>query len=434
MQQKRKDYIIIGFALFSMFFGAGNLIFPPHLGKEIGPQYIWGIIGFIITGVGIPLLGILACIKADGNFENLSIKVGKKFSYIYSIALFLLIGPLLAIPRTAATTYEIAIKPNFTNFNLFIFVVIYFIINLFFVLKPSKVIETLGKYLTPILLIILVLLIVKGIISPIGDLAPQILDKPFSASLIEGYQTMDALASIVFASLIISSVKAKNYKGKEIIKLTIKACLVAIIGLAIVYGGLIILGAHTGGLWEELSNTELLIMISRSVLGHLGTIVIGIAIGIACLTTSIGLLSSGGNFFERISKGKLSYNLNVIVMAVISIGLASIGLDNIVSFSAKLLSIIYPFSIVLIIMNLLDRYIKNKLSYKVTVYVTLIVSILSTLGSIIPKINNIISYLPLSKEGFAWIVPALIAFIISNYFIPPVEEVLSKEDSLLNMD
>ena len=151
MNNKRSDFLVIGFALFSMFLGAGNLIFPPLLGRNLGADYYLGIIGFIITGVGVPLLGLLSSMRVNGKFELFGDKVGKKFSLIYSIALFILIGPLLAIPRTAATTFELAFAPNFANINYFAVIVVYFLVNLIFVLKPSKVIDVLGKFLTPII-------------------------------------------------------------------------------------------------------------------------------------------------------------------------------------------------------------------------------------------------------------------------------------------
>lgn len=417
MNKKTRDFLIIGFALFSMFFGAGNLIFPPYLGQTLGANYWLGIIGFTITGVGLPLLGLLAATKNNGNFEELSLKVGKNFSKIYSIALFLLIGPMLAIPRTAATTYEISIQPNFSNFNIYLFIVIYFAINLIFVLKPSRIIETIGKYLTPVLLLILVFLIAKGIIDPISGYSTSTVANPLSGSLIEGYQTMDALASIIFASLIIGAVKSKGYRDNQIVNVTVKASIVAIVGLGLVYGGLIFLGSRTGTFGSELSNSGLLLFLSESILGNTGRIAIGVALGLACLTTSIGLLSAGGEFFERISNGKLKYTSNVIIMAIVSICIASVGLAKIVSFSASILGIIYPITIVLILLNLFNQFVKNNFVYKVCVYTTLAISILTFIGGFVPSLNKVLSVLPMQAQGFGWVIPFIIVFILSNFFI-----------------
>lgn len=413
MNNKRSDFLVIGFALFSMFLGAGNLIFPPLLGRNLGADYYLGIIGFIITGVGVPLLGILSSMRVNGKFELFGDKVGKKFSLIYSIALFILIGPLLAIPRTAATTFELAFAPNFANINYFAVIVVYFLVNLIFVLKPSKVIDVLGKFLTPVLLAILFFLIAKGVISPIDSLTKSYTPDALFTSLLEGYQTMDAIAAVIFSSIILGSIKAKGYTGKDSFKLLIKAAVIAIGGLAIIYGGLIFLGAHTGDQALGLSNSQLLLFIAESILGHAGAILIGVSMALACLTTSIGLLSAGGSFFERVSNGKLPYKFNVLVMTVTSILVASMGLDKIISLSATLLGVIYPVTIVLILLNLFHKRITNPLTHKVTVYVTLIVSILITLGNFIPGVTNLVSLLPLYSKGFGWILPALVGFIIT---------------------
>ena len=225
---------------------------------------------------------------------------------------------------------------------------------------------------------------------------------------------MDAIAAVIFSSIILGSIKAKGYTGKASFKLLIKAAVIAIGGLAIIYGGLIFLGAHTGDLALDLSNSQLLLFVAESILGHAGAILIGVSMALACLTTSIGLLSAGGSFFERVSNGKLPYKFNVLLMTVTSILVASMGLDKIISLSATLLGVIYPVTIVLILLNLFHKRITNPLTHKVTVYVTLVVSILITLGNFIPGVENLVSLLPLYSKGFGWVVPALIGFIIPS--------------------
>ena len=305
MKNKMRDSIVVGFALFSMFFGAGNLIFPPSLGNKLGDQYLLGIIGFIVTGVGLPLLAILACSKGNGTFESITNKIGNKFTLILTTVLFFAIGPLLAIPRTAATTFEISIQPLFPTWSPIIVMAIYFIINLFFVLKRSSIIDTIGKFLTPALIVILTIIIVKGIVSPIGEISSTDANNILSMSLLEGYQTMDALGALLFAGVISSSIIQKGYKGKEANSILLKASLIAVIGLAFVYGGLTFIGAHTVNLVDSnISNTALLVFIARKILGTFGVALIGAAIGLACLTTSIGLLTAGSTFFEKVTNGK----------------------------------------------------------------------------------------------------------------------------------
>ena len=360
MKNKRKDSIIVGFALFSMFFGAGNLIFPPSLGNTLGDKYLLGIIGFVLTGVGLPLLAILACSKGNGTFESITNKISPKFTLILTTVLFFAIGPLLAIPRTAATTFEISILPFFPNWSPVIMMAIYFLINLFFVLRRSSIIDTIGKFLTPALIIILIIIIVKGIINPIGDIASTGATNVISYSLLEGYQTMDALAGLLFSSVITSSIVSKGYKGKEINSVLLNSSFIAIIGLAVVYGGLTFIGAHTVNLVDSnISNTALLVFISKKILGTSGILLIGIAIGLACLTTSIGLLTTGSTFFEKVTNGKLSYKFNAIAISLMSYIIACQGVDKIVKLSVPILNVLYPVAITLIAVTMFNKFLTN---------------------------------------------------------------------------
>ena len=413
MKKNIKDIIVIGFALFAMFFGAGNLIFPPFLGHELGNKYIIGIIGFVCTGVGVPLLSILAVTKEHETFENMASKIGKKFALIFSTILFIAIGPMLAIPRTAASTYELTISPIFPNISALTWMIIYFVINLFFVLKKSSVIDTIGKYLTPLLLVILAFIIVKGILFPIGEITNTNYTSALSSSLIEGYQTMDALAGLLFASMIANSIIEKGYPKKEVFSMTIKSSILAIAGLAFVYGGLMFLGAQTTASFNgELTKTSLLLFISKSILGDFGTIVIGIAVGLACLTTSIGLLSAGAEFFEEISNGKLTYKFNAVVISIISVLIGQLGIDKIVSLSGPILNILYPVAITLIVTSLLNKYLNNINAVRIGVYTSLIFSILS----LIPIID--LSFILLANDGFAWLIPTIVVTLICQFILP----------------
>lgn len=407
MKKNTKDAIIIGFALFSMFFGAGNLIFPGFLGNSLGSDYLLGTIGFIITGVGLPLLAIVACSKGDGTFESIGNKIDRKFVLIFTTVLFMAIGPLMAVPRTAATTFEISINPFFPKIPAIVAITVYFAINLFFVLKQSSIVDTIGKFLTPALLLLLIVLIVKGVISPIGTIVNTNTSSVLSSSLIEGYQTMDALGALLFASIVTTSLKDKGYKGKEMPKMIFKSGLVAAIGLAFIYGGLTYIGAQTSSLVTgEIGKTGLLLLISESVLGNMGPAIIGVAMGLACLSTSIGLVSVGASFFEKISNGKLSYKLNAIVISIISLGVASLGVDKIVALSGPVLNLLYPVSITIIVTTLLSKYLKNMKAVRLGVYTSLVFSLLL----LIPGLN--LSFLPMADLGFGWVVPTVLAIII----------------------
>lgn len=343
MKKNIKDAIVIGFALFSMFFGSGNLIFPGFLSNTLGSSFFIGMIGFVITGVLLPLLAILSCSKGDGSFESIASKVGPKFVIIFTTILFIAIGPLLAVPRTAATTFEISIYPFFPTIPAVIVIAAYFIINLIFVLKRSSIIDTIGKFLTPALLIILIIIIIKGIFMPIGEITNA--QNVLSYSLIEGYQTMDAIAALLFAAIVTNSLKDKGYKKKDMPLMILKSSLVAAIGLAFVYGGLMYIDAQTTTIASsDLGKTGLL-FIDKHILGSAGPVVIGLAMGLACLSTSIGLITACSDFFEKVSKGKLTYKFNAIIVSLISFLVALLGVDKIIAFSSPILNLLYPVSI-----------------------------------------------------------------------------------------
>lgn len=407
MKKNTKDAIVIGFALFSMFFGAGNLIFPGFLGNALGSSFFIGMIGFVVTGVGLPLLAIVACSKGDGSFESIASKIGPKFVIIFTTILFMAIGPLLAVPRTAATTFEMSVNPFFPGIPAVVVIAIYFIINLIFVLKRSSIIDTIGKFLTPALLILLIVIIVKGVFMPIGEITNTNAQNVLSSSLIEGYQTMDAIAALLFAAIITTSLKDKGYRKKDMPSMILKSSLVAAIGLAFVYGGLMYIGAQTTTIASsDLGKTGLLLFIAKHILGAAGPVVIGLAMGLACLSTSIGLITAGADFFEKVSKGKLTYKFNAIVISIVSFLVALLGVDKIIAFSSPVLSLLYPVSITIIVTTLLSKWLTNIKAIRLGVYTSLLFSLLL----LIPGLN--LSFLPLSDIGFGWVIPTILAIII----------------------
>ncbi|WP_186430924.1 branched-chain amino acid transport system II carrier protein [Clostridium sp. BSD9I1] len=419
MSKSIKDSLIIGLALFAMFFGSGNLIFPPYLGKTVGSDFFTAILGFVITGVGLPLIGILACAKINGTFKEMSHPIGKAFSIIVTTSIILAIGPMLAIPRTAATTYELSVLPLFPNVKILPVIIIYFLITLVFVLRPSSLIDNIGKLLTPLLLLILLIIIAKGVLSPIGPIVSTNAKNVFSTSLIEGYQTMDAIASVIFSSIILSSVRAKGYsKVSDIIKITSLSGIIAVIGLGVIYGGLLYLGSQTVSIFPgDITKTQLVTDIVQKILGNTGIIFLSIVVALACLTTSIGLTSSAAKYFSDLFNNKISYTFNAIIISVVSILISMLGVDTIVALAVPILQILYPIVMVLVILTLMSKLVRNNSVLKATVYTTLLISILDNLkiiGFTISPIVNFISYIPLSKQGFSWVIPALIAFVISS--------------------
>jgi branched-chain amino acid:cation transporter, LIVCS family len=418
MNKKTMDVITVGFALFAMFFGAGNLIFPPFLGLTAGDQWVTGFTGFVIADVGLALITVFAAAKAGGSMSAILDLGGKRLGAFFGAAIMICIGPLLAIPRTGATTFEMGIAPVMPGFSPILFSVIFFGLTLVLTIKPSKVIDIIGQFLTPALLIALAVLIVKGIITPIGEISTEpMIDNIFSNGIAQGYQTMDALAAAAFAAVIISSLVQKGYtEEKEKLKLTLASSAVAAVGLVLVYGGLAYLGATVSKMYgTDVSQAALVVTITEHILGGPGKIILGIIVALACLTTAIGLTAAVSDYFTTVSKGKLKYEHLVIGICVFSAVVSNFGVDVIIQFAAPILTIVYPVTMVLVVMSIFSNVIKNSAVVKGATYITLFVSILTTaqgFGVNVPFINS----LPLASLGFNWIVPAIVGGIVGSFF------------------
>ncbi len=417
MNKKIYDTGVVGFALFAMFFGAGNLIFPPYMGFLSGSVWTVALVGFLITGIGMPLMGIIASARAGGTVEHLAGRVGPKFARVLSIVIILAIGPLLAIPRTAAVTYEMGILPNIPWISRAVGSLIFFSITFFFALNQSKVVDKIGKILTPFLLITLVFIILKGILFPIATPTEGSLLSPFSSAFREGYQTMDAMASIVFAEIIIAALIFKGYKKvKDQVKMASLAGIIAASGLGFVYGGLMYLGATSRSLFSaDIERTELLINIAYQILGNTGKVALGLAVSLACLTTSIGLTATVGDYFSSISKGKLKYRVICVFTVLFSGVFATVGVNKIVQIAVPFLVMVYPVAIILILLTIFGGKKLHRNIFRGAVVGALAISAfdaLTSAGLPIAFANNLISYIPLAKDGFPWIIPALIGGII----------------------
>jgi len=417
MNKRNFDVVLVGLALFAMFFGAGNLIFPPYMGFLSGSVWAVALLGFLITGIGMPLMGIIAAARAGGTVEHLAGRLGPRFARGLSIVIILAIGPLLAIPRTAATTFEMGVRPNLPWVPPAVSSLVFFLITLFFALNQSKVIDKIGKILTPFLLLTLMWIIFKGIFDPLGPTTPGILTNPFASGFREGYQTMDAMASIVFAEIIIAALIFKGYsKVREQVKMTSLAGLIAATGLGLVYGGLMYLGATSRSLFPpDIERTTLLIGIAQGILGSAGKVALGLAVSLACLTTSIGLTATVGDYFSALSKGKISYKAICLATVIFSGVFATVGVTKIVQIAVPLLVLVYPVAIVLILLTIIGRKTIHRVIYMGAVIGALSTSIFEALtaaGLPITPMNDLISYIPLAKAGFPWILPAVAGGIL----------------------
>ena len=415
MKRNLNDVIVIGFALFAMFFGAGNVIFPPYLGLQAGKLWTLGFIFYFIADVGLAILAILAMIR-HGSAEAVLESAGKIPGIILMTISVLCVGPIPAIPRTAATTYEMSILPLFPNIPPFIFSIIFFAIIILLCLQESAVIDIIGKFLTPGLLIGLLVLIIEGIVNPIGSISDKaFVDNVPIEGIRAGYQTMDVIAALVFGAIILSSAKEKGYTdAKKKSQIIAQSSIIAGIGLLIVYGGLTFLGANTGGLYNlDIDRATLVVNIVQNLLGKSGIIIFAIVVGLACLTTAIGLVSSAADYFHKLSNKKISYRMLVILICICSAIFANFGLSFIISIAAPLLDIIYPPILVLVLIAFVPENI-NKSCY-ISQFATLgafIYNFLSTLDNYIGLKFDILSKFPFASIDLGWILPAIFGGII----------------------
>ena len=420
------DSIVVGFALFSMFFGAGNVIFPPYLGFGAGTQWVNGFLFYFIADIGLALFALFTLLKVGGS-ENITGRIGSVASNILMSAIILCIGPMVAIPRTAATTFEMSVAPLISGVSPVIFSVAFFIVVLLLSIRQSAVIDVVGKVLTPALLIGLLVLIIKGIISPLGSIVNPHVDSSFVIvnGIKSGYQTMDVLAALAFGIIILKSAQEKGYSdARESSKMIRAAAVIAGVLLLIVYFGLTYLGATSASLFSlGISRAELVIGIVERLLGKVGLVIFAVVVALACMTTAVALVSSAASFFEKLTKGRLSYAALVIIICVFSAVISNLGLDRIVAVASPILDIVYPPTLVLIALSWFGDRLSRGV-YCWAVVGALISSVLSTLslyGVSVPIVNT----LPLASLGLGWIGPAA-GFGIVAYVIGRLREMRKK--------
>lgn len=413
------DSIVVGFALFAMFFGAGNVVFPPYIGMHAGEQWANGFLFYFIADIGLALVAMFAILHAGGA-DNITGRIGHVASKVLMCAVILCIGPMVAIPRTAATTLEMSVTPFFSGISPVVFSIIFFAVILLLSIKQSAVIDIVGKILTPALLIGLLVLIVKGFVSPIGD----IVDTGVSASEVtvngikSGYQTMDVLAAMAFGIIILSSADEKGYTdSKSAAKMIGIAAALSGVLLLIVYFGLTYLGATASTVFPtDISRANLVIGIVELLLGKAGLIIFAIVIALACITTAVALVSSAASFFAKLANDKISYSVFVVVICVSSAVISNLGLDMIIAIATPVLDIVYPPMLVLILLSWFGDKL-HKSVYVSSVAGSLIASVLATAelyGMNIPVIDS----LPLASLGLGWLTPAvlfgLVAYLVSK--------------------
>lgn len=425
-----KENLAVGFMLFALFLGAGNIIFPPELGQNAGTEFLSSIIGFLITGVGLPLIGIVAVAKNGGDLQVVANRVHPVFSLIFTSVIYLSIGPLFAIPRTGAVTYEIGIAPFLPEtvqsswLPLFITSVLFFGIVLYLSLNPTKLVDRIGKVLTPALLIIIALLAVKSFMTPMGEFgAPHGVYKTnaFSESFIQGYLTMDVLASLVFGIVIVQSLQAKGITDRsKQVTITIFSGIIAAIGLAFVYVSLEYIGATSTDSIGYLGDGGSIIAESARVLfGNAGNVILSLVITLACITTAVGLVSANATFFNKLFP-KLPYKFLVVIFTFFSLFISNFGLEKLISITLPVLLFIYPIAIVLMFLVMFDKlFNRAPIVYILALLATALVSIydgIKAAGFKFPWYENILELLPLYDQSIGWLVPAIIGMLV-GWFI-----------------
>ncbi|OOZ84344.1 branched-chain amino acid transport system II carrier protein [Bacillus cereus] len=418
--------VVIGLMLFALFFGAGNLIFPAMLGQSAGENVWIANAGFLVTGVGLPLLGVLAFgISGKEDLQSLASRVHPVFGIVFTTVLYLAIGPLFAIPRTGSVSYEIGIKPfvteGFSSTALILFTIVFFSITCFFSLNPAKIVDIVGKILTPIKLTFIGILVVFAFIHPMGEMqAPTeaYTSHAFFKGFQEGYLTMDTLASFVFGIIIINAIKEKGAKTKkDIMIVCAKATLIAASILAMIYSALSFMGASSVAKLGHLDNGgAVLAKVSNYYFGPYGGIILGIMVIAACLTTSVGLVSACSSFFHKLFPN-VAYKKIAIILSVFSAVVANVGLTQLIAISVPVLIAIYPLAIVLIFLTLLHPLFKGRAEvYQGSLLITFIVSMfdgLNAAGMKLAVVNDILTkLLPMHEVGLGWILPALIGGLI----------------------
>ena len=417
---RKKEVLILGFALFAMFFGAGNLIFPPSLGIDMGKDWLVAGIGFLLTGVGLPLLGVLAFTKI-GRLEDFSVKISSRFNTLYCTALVFVIGPLFAIPRTGSTTFEMGVLPSFPNVNPLVLSIItstaFFGITLILVIKESKITDIIGKFLTPVILIILAAIAFLGVTGNIGTPVDKNITGVFAKGFVSGYQTMDALASVIFGVVIVKGLEGKGIvEEKEQRYFLSGSALIAAIGLGLIYFSLMYLGARVSGV-GTFSTTSAALYLAEITLGSAGKIAFGICVATACLTTSVGLVAIASDWFARFTP--ISYKMWSVIICVFSGVMAIGGVDFIIKLSIPVLCILYPVTIILILLNVFG--VKHVLVYRTATYTTLVVIILEEVFSKIlhvTPVTNFLAKIPMAESGFVWVVPCLAGMAVAFVAAP----------------
>ncbi|MCR9227765.1 MAG: branched-chain amino acid transport system II carrier protein [Flavobacteriaceae bacterium] len=419
----KKSLAITAFALFSLFFGAGNLVLPPFLGFKSGNLW-WSVtLGFCISGALVPILGIMAHAKLQGTLFDFAKKVSPLFSVVYCYLIYA-IAIALPSPRTASVTHEMAIQP-FWNSSSLLTSLVYFTLVFVFAINRSKVLDALGKILTPGILVILLIMIVTAVFALDFNFSHTGMAQPFSSGILEGYQTFDAIGAVVVGAVIIISVniKEKGASYKEKRRLIARAGLWAGLGLLLVYGGLILTGALFGSSFDQdITRTALLREISARTMGPTANLLLSILVGLACFTTAVGIVTGTSDFIKgRFNDSVMAYRITAFIGCLLGILIGQFNVGYIIEVAVPSLMFIYPITIILIVLNVVPDKWSSPRVFKSVVWTTILLSVPDFLGSIGlgEPISPYVKWIPLSQYQLGWVLPAIFVFLLSNLIDKP---------------
>ncbi len=411
-----KQTLIVAFALFSLFFGAGNLILPPFLGYNAGTSWPLVSIGFAISAVIIPIMAIYGHARLQGTLMDFAKKVSPLFALIYSLIIYA-ISVTLPSSRTASVTYEMAIEPYFEMSSLTLSA-IYFALVLVFALNRTRILSLIGKFLTPFIIVILLIIISIGLFADVTPMSDTIFKSTFTDGILEGYQTFDAIAGVVVGGVIVVSLALQgtlNYDEKK--KMIAKAGLLSGIGLIVIYGGLIALGATYNTTIVTEDRVQLLTDLSKSTLGNIGTSFLGVLVALACFTTAVGIITGTADFAKKIAgNSQVAYVVTAVVSCIIGVVVGQFDVHYIIDIALPALMFIYPITIALIILNVLPQKLASPLVFKLVILVTFLFSIPDFLQFFTTSemVDVIKTYIPFAGVSMGWVLPALFAFVVGN--------------------
>lgn len=425
MKLAKRNTLLVSFMLFSLFFGAGNLIFPPFLGQKAADMTIGAFLGFFITAVVLPVLGVVVVAKFGG-LDALARKVGSKFAVVFTILIYLSIGPGLGIPRAASVPFEMAVAPYLPEgspFTLYMlaYSLVFFLIACWLCMNPQKLVERIGHVLTPSLLILITILFFTFLFRGKVDIAqaqPAYQSLPFMQGFIDGYDTMDTIAALNFGLVIATTLTALGVQEKKgVMRYTVICGIIAGSILTTVYLMLTYMGMASSGVCALGENgAYTLRQIVYQLFGTPGAILLAAIFTLACLTTCVGLINSISLFFSNLYP-KLKYKTLVLFISGFSFLVCNQGLNTILSISIPVLNAIYPVSIVLIILSLTDQWHKNNpYIYPCTIAATAIVSVVYALYQLklpLGIVGKAFHFLPLYSMGFGWVPVAIVVALIS---------------------